>query len=80
MDIGQAAEARKESRVVEQERREEQRKTKREQQLTHGRESIVTEMNEFPAGEIKMAIRNRAGIRTDRFDVAFAEPLSGGDS
>lgn len=78
VEVEQANRVRLDAVEAEQNRREQERESRRQKQRQADRETILNMIRTLSEGETKRTIRDRTGLRTDRFDPAFAELLTEG--
>lgn len=76
--VEQASHVRRSAVESAQQQKEQDREIRREKQRQQDRETIVAVLQSMPDGETKRAIRDRTGLRTDRFDPVFADMLRDG--
>jgi len=78
VEIEQASSARREAAEAEQDRREEEREARRQRQVEQDRQAVMAVMRTIPDGDTKTSIRDRAGLRGERFNPAFAALIADG--
>jgi hypothetical protein len=76
--VEQASRVRREAVEVDQERREQERRTRLAKQAEDDKQTVMKAIRGLTNGDTKTAIRDRSGLRNERFNPVFATLLTEG--